>query len=195
MSVSPTSSHHPAPSGLFGWFTERVMPGSAAWRFPLLATAIVAAGLAGADWPGPREFGLRLALAFLLVVSLRLVDDLVDLRSDRETHPERVLVRARSIAPYVVCAIAGLAASFFVLLAHSPSRAPGLIALLAGLGCWYSLGQRAPWIHALVLLSKYPALVLLLGSEGMGHPARIASAALLYTALLFYERATDPELQ
>ena len=40
MSVSPTSSHHPAPSGLFGWFTERVMPGSAAWRFPLLATAI-----------------------------------------------------------------------------------------------------------------------------------------------------------
>ncbi|MDB4734079.1 hypothetical protein OAF73_01750, partial [Planctomycetota bacterium] len=60
MSVSSTSSPRAAASGPLAWFLERVLAGSGAWRFPLLAVAIVAASIAGGPWPGAADAVLRL---------------------------------------------------------------------------------------------------------------------------------------
>lgn len=195
MSVSSTSSPSAAASGPLVWFSERVLAGSGAWRFPLLATALVGAGLAGAPWPGATDAALRLGLAYLLVACLRLLDDLVDRTSDRLRHPERSLGRAASTSPHVVALCGGLTLGLVALHGLAPARSAGLVALLIALGSWYAMPRQRPWIHALVLLAKYPALAALLGTEGADTPSRVAAMALLYAALVLHERATDPELR
>ncbi len=195
MSVSSTSSPSRSASGPIAWFTERVLGGSGAWRFPLLATAIVAAGMAGGPWPGAAGAALRLGTAYLLVVCLRLLDDLVDRASDRLRHPERSLVRAASAGQHVAVLCAGLASALVTLHGVAPARAAGLVALLVALGSWYVIPRQRPWIHALVLLAKYPALAVLLGTSGAHTLPRVAAMTLLYGALVLHERATDPDLR
>ena len=195
MSVSSTSSPRAAASGPLAWFLERVLAGSGAWRFPLLAVAIVAASIAGGPWPGAADAVLRLGMAYLLVVCLRLLDDLVDRASDRIHHPERSLARAASTGPYVAALCLGLATALVTLHGLAPARAAGLVALLIALGSWYVIPRQRPWIHALVLLAKYPALAALVGTEGAHTLPRVAAMALLYVALVLHERATDPELR
>ncbi len=195
MSVSSTSSPSRSASGPVVWFTERVLAGAGAWRFPLLATAVVAAGAAGGQWPGAADAALRLGLAYLLVVCLRLLDDLVDRASDRLRHPERSLVRAASTGPHVAVLCAGLASALVTLHWIAPARAAGLVALLIALGSWYVVPRQRPWVHALALLAKYPALAVLLGTEGAQTLPRVAAMTLLYGALVLHERATDPDLR
>ena len=67
MSVSSTSSPRAAASGPLAWFLERVLAGSGAWRFPLLAVAIVAASIAGGPWPVAADAALRLGIAYLFI--------------------------------------------------------------------------------------------------------------------------------
>ena len=67
----------------------------------LAVSLVVVAVLAGRGWPGGFAFATDLALALALVMTFRIWDDLMDRERDRMKHPDRVVVRASSIAPLV----------------------------------------------------------------------------------------------
>src|SRR4051812_43749345 len=50
----------------------------------------------------PRECALGFVIALLLVLELRLWDDLCDRECDRHNHPERLLCRTESVRPFLV---------------------------------------------------------------------------------------------
>lgn len=127
------------------------------------------------------------ALGALFIASLRLLDDLADLPHDRHHHPERVLVRSAAPQRFMrVCA--GLIVLSLVALqqALSPGAALAGLLLVLALGAVYALTQRRPaWrpTRAALVLTKYPALVLLLAP----HPGSVRAglaAALVYLILL-----------
>src|SRR5690606_27276920 len=84
---------------LRAWLRER-MP---IRRFGPLALLI---GLLGA--PVGWESAARIGLAWLLIATFRLRDDLADRERDAIVHGDRVLVRARSIRPFVIAMMVGL---------------------------------------------------------------------------------------
>jgi len=105
----------------------------------------------------------------------------------------RGVSRVIALATAVLCA--GLASALVTLHWIAPARAAGLVALLIALGSWYVIPRQRPWVHALALLAKYPALAVLLGTEGAQTLPRVAAMTLLYGALVLHERATDPDLR
>jgi 4-hydroxybenzoate polyprenyltransferase len=192
MSASSRAEPLPTPrAGVLAWARERTRPS----RFAVLALAVAAAGATGAPWPGAPAFLGRAALALVLVLALRLLDDLVDLHRDRAQHPARVLPRAPSPRPFVVALASTLALGGAALALLGPMRLAGLALLVLLLGGWYALGTRRPWPHALVLLAKYPALALLVGAPDAAPGPRALALGLLYAALVAHERATDPALR
>ena len=108
------------------------------------------------------------ALATTLVIFWRLWDDLEDLPADRERHPYRVLVLARSTTPFVWLTVGlGVGAALLMLVTRS-----SWVLLQFGLLClvtaaWYRLGRRR--VHGVlayhVVLLKYPAIVLMVAQR------------------------------
>ena len=80
---------------LVDYTRERLTPG----RVLPAVLLVLAAVVAGSGWPGAKPFALDAALALALVISFRILDDLMDRERDRAAHPERVVVRAKSTAP------------------------------------------------------------------------------------------------
>jgi hypothetical protein len=166
---------------LVAWLRER-MP---ARRFVPLALLLTLLG-------GPldtRRIPLAL-LAWLLLATFRLRDDLADRERDRQRAPERVLVRTPALRPFsrawalgFVVALAG------VVLAQGLVHARMLVWLGGAFELAYgrALGGRHRWV-----LLKYPAFVLLLAERIDLETAGIA--ALVYLSLALFERIDDPEL-
>jgi hypothetical protein len=108
-----------------------------ATTFAPLALLLLLGGLVGAGPPvalAPVTLLGALALALLLTIDLRLLDDLTDLRRDRVAHPERALSRARDLRPFLAVQLALFVAAVALTWALTdPPRALGLVALHAAL--------------------------------------------------------------
>ena len=134
-------------------------------RFGVVAVFLSLASLVGGSFD-LTDFGVRAAVAWLMLVPFRVRDDLASLAYDRIHFPDRVLVRATSHQVFWAALLGFLLLVAGVLWVW---RGVGYTAAWAGLFCFFEVsyriqGQRAEeraWAH-LWVLSKYPVLVWLL---------------------------------
>jgi hypothetical protein len=160
----------------------------------------IAAGVAGrpASAAGLAWMG---ALAAALILQFRLWDDLSDREHDRRTHPERVLPRARSLAPFqaLLGAAAGLS---LLLLGTAPAdgaRLTAFLALSGGLLAWYrwrpSAGPTLGGAH--LTLARYPVFVYLLTGAGreLDTPRLLLAMGAVYLSFGTYELLHDRALR
>ena len=158
--------------------------------------AVVIAGAASGGALSGARLILDAAFALLLLAQFRSWDDLADRGRDAVSHPDRVLLRAMSTAPLV--AFSGALATLNICLAIERDASGVAVAVLVGLigvlGAWYSLRtvRRAAGEH--LLLSKYPAMVIVVaGARVLSAPVTILSAALaVYLGVCLYEVWHDP---
>ena len=177
-----------------GYLAERARP---ALFIPLALLIAETAWLAapGTERSVPR-FALCAAQAFLLVLALRIWDDLQDRVGDAARHPDRVAVRARRIGPLVALAVVLAAVGAFSLLtATVPLVRCAIVTTIAALlVVWYHARPAEPSrLSAAVLLTKYPALAIAL-APGLGELAPIragAAAGTLYAIACTYEYLED----
>ena len=167
--------------------------------FVPLAILIAAAGTA-ATWSLPtlRDAVISCILAYTLVLVFRIADDLADLRSDRLRHPNRVLVRASSVTPIAVLALA-IAGGDVVIILRQP-RAAARLAVFAAISIflvlWYRLRARlraGPLAGAHVVLIKYPIISLLTCAnwDGLTLHTALPSFGTIYLGLCVYEQLHD----
>jgi len=164
--------------------------------FVPLALFLCGAAVVGQAGRVPYE---RIVLAWALVAQFRLWDDLADRDGDRTEHPDRVLARATSLAPFHLLASALFLVNLGWLL---PSPGPTLVlflALNALFLVWYAGLRRAcPFrlVGAHVVLLKYPAFVYVLAAPAGPWPdARLAvTLALVYLTFCVHEGLHDPRL-
>ena len=158
--------------------------------------AVVIAGAASGGELSISRLGLDSAFALLLLAQFRSWDDLADRGRDAVSHPERVLVRAISTAPLV--AFSGALAILNICLAiqrdASGVAVAVLVALIGVLGAWYSLRTVRTAAGDHLLLSKYPAMVIVVsGARVLNAPVQILCAALaLHLGVCLYEAWHDP---
>src|SRR5215207_5743265 len=158
--------------------------------------ALVIALAASAGDLSADVFALDAAFALMLLAQFRSWDDLADRGHDAVTHSHRVVVQAASVAPLV--AFSGGLAIVNICLAvqrdGSGMAISVITALIGSLGAWYALrtGRTAAGDH--LLLSKYPAMVVIVaGDRVVSAPIPILGAAVaLYFAVCAYEVWHDP---
>jgi small-conductance mechanosensitive channel len=142
------------------------------------------------------RLGVDATFALLLLAQFRAWDDLADRHRDARAHPGRVLVRATSVAPVVAFCIALAALNLTLALRRDASgvAAVVLLALIAVLAIWYAVRTDRTAAGDHLLLSKYPAMVVVVaGARALHAPARILGAALaLHLAACAYEVWHDP---
>lgn len=190
---APDVPSKPTRWSLATYLCERFPP----WPFFPLAALLAAPGVlsdAHAGGLGVASW-LRIALSLLLLLSLRLADDLADRGRDEREHPTRHTVRAdpsrawRALQALALAGVAGLA-----VLPQAPLRVSCLLVLAGLLAAWYRWRpdrSEPRLLNALVVLLKYPALVALLWPAREGAPL-MGALALSYGGALGYELAHDP---
>lgn len=172
------------------YLAERFRP-----RIFFMAAVAIGVAAAGGTLSGAR-LCLDATFALLLLAQFRSWDDLADRGRDAVSHPERVLVRATSIAPIV--AFSGVLAILNIYLAiqrdASGIAVAVLVALIGALGAWYSRRTGRTVAGDQLLLSKYPAMVIVVaGDRILGAPVQILCAALaIHFAACLYEVWHDP---
>ena len=185
---------------------ERLPLGLLATVAPLLAVA----ARVGDGAPGFSMLLSDVTLALLLFTQFRILDDVADRRHDARVHPERVLVRAASVAPIAAAGLV-LAAGTITLLVVRASRAgrPVVITgaivqpigvfllIIAALWTWYSARRGRTLGGDHLLLAKYPAFVwIIAASRGGAAPfsGRLALSMLAtYLAACVYEALHDQD--
>ncbi len=169
--------------------------------FVPFAVFLFASGTAAIGGSPTISIGLQgIALAYVLVLFFRVWDDLADLKSDRVTHPERVMVRANGTSVFRWL-MAALTASGLALIASRPAATEALAlfsALVGLLGIWYAVRGRidaSALVSSHVVLLKYPAIALIAAGPPMRTvPTRVPTMfllALVYIALCLYELLHD----
>ena len=177
-----------------GYLGERARP----TVFVPLSLLVAGAALfmaPGAVWD-TLDFAVCAARALLLILALRIWDDLQDRPRDAMRDPDRVTVRARSTAPlaWLGTALAAGAAMTLIGTAAPLRRISILGAVVLSLVVWYRARPAEPSrLASAVLLAKYPALAILLApSLDDFSPARAAiSAGVLYAIVCTYEFLED----
>ncbi|HWJ15729.1 MAG TPA: hypothetical protein VNS10_18445 [Gemmatimonadaceae bacterium] len=177
-----------------GYLAERARP---TVFVPLAALIAETAWLAAPGAPrSAASFGLCAIQALLLVMALRVWDDLQDRARDAVRHPERMTVRAHRTGPLIVLAV--LLAVCGALLLTTATVPLARVAILGSIGLglivWYHARPEEPSrLSGIVLLAKYPALAIAL-APGLGEltPVRAACAAgVLYLVACTYEYLED----
>ena len=168
------------------YWIERFAP-----RLFVPAAALIALAAGAGSGLGAIEWGLTVVLSLLLLAQFRLWDDLADRDRDRAAHPDRVLVRAARVWPFVVTCTGLAVANLLLLLAWNGLA--GMLAFLvlnAAAFAWYAW---RPVIRTaagdLVLLTKYPAFVFLIAS-----PSAWSSPGVWIPALTIYAAACGFEI-
>jgi hypothetical protein len=162
--------------------------------FVPLALALALAASAGDLSAG--VLAVDAGFALMLLAQFRSWDDLADRGRDAVSHPDRVIVQAASIAPIV--GFSGALAILNICLAierdASGIAITVLTTLIFVLGTWYAVrtGRTAAGDH--LLLSKYPAMVVVIaGARVLSQPFVILGSALaLYLVVCAYEVWHDP---
>lgn len=186
----------PEPAPLRWSFTTYLCERFPPWPFFVLAGALAAPGAladASAGALGVLSW-LRIGLAVVLLLALRLADDLADRELDLAGRRGPTIMAAepsrawRALQALALCGIAGLAA-----LPLGSTRALGALLLCGVLGAWYRWRppEASRFLNALVVLAKYPALVALLWPAAGAAPPW-GALALSYGGALGYELAHDP---
>jgi len=159
---------------------------------PLAALLVWAASSAGGASIASIVAGFF--VAFSLIAQFRLWDDLADRARDRARDPQRVVVRAQSIAPFetfvLLLGAANAIALWWTFGAHALA---GQLLLMSAAALCYACCQGRGLLHAAVLHLKYPAFVCLIAppiSEGFG---LIRSAVIVYAAMLAFELWDEPQ--
>ena len=162
--------------------------------FVPLALVIALAASAGDLSAG--IFAADAGFALMLLAQFRSWDDLADRGRDAVSHPDRVIVQAASTAPLV--AFSGSLAIANICLAvqrdGSGIAVSVLTALIGILGFWYAWRSVRTASGDHLLLSKYPAMVVVVaGARVLTAPLPILTAAIaLYAAACVYEVWHDP---
>jgi 4-hydroxybenzoate polyprenyltransferase len=156
-------------------------------RFPLPFFLPVAIGLALAaqhERPAFTSFAADASLALLLLALCRLWDDLADRGPDAARHPERVLVRARRTAPFAaLCVFLAIVALVVVMLRPGVALAASALGFLyALLATLYAFRTRRSATAQLLLLTKYPAFVLIVAA---GSPDQFSVSTLMLMLAVF----------
>lgn len=167
---------------LWSYFRTRIPP----WLALLLPLLLVVAALRQRVL-SPAESTVALGMAFLLIVELRLWDDLCDVPRDRLVHPERVLCQSPSLRPFwsVFLVLAPINLGLTAWLRDWWGLAM-LLVLHVLLAAWYGLrgeAQLRPVVNYHVVLLKYPMIVWILGATTL---ADISSAPLVLSAIAMY---------
>jgi hypothetical protein len=161
-----------------------------------VALAVVIAIAASAGDLSLDGTGVDAVFALLLLAQFRSWDDLADRGHDAVSHPDRVIVRAASVAPLV--AFSGGLAIVNICLAVLRDGTGIAVAVLATLitvlGAWYSLRRGRTAAGDSLLLSKYPAMVVIVAGGRILHTPLpiLVSALALYVAVCAYEVWHDP---
>jgi 4-hydroxybenzoate polyprenyltransferase len=176
---------------LLAYARERLTAGR---LLPALLLILVAVLAGRGSTPGPL-MAADAAVALALVVAFRIWDDLADRVRDRARHPDRITVRAETITPLWMAAVAiGGGALTSLGLAHglaSVACVAGYAAVLAGVyavrGSRSAAGDR-------ILLLKYGVFTLALIGFPSGFGSRaLAAAAAAFAAACVYEWWHDAE--
>ena len=142
-------------------------------------------------------------VAYLIVLTLRVWDDLEDRRHDALAHPDRITVRPEVAVPLrYLTLVSGGGAIALVAIGVEPLNRLLICALLGvALGIWYWAGTSlspSRVIAAHVVLAKYPVIAYvaapgtLRGISGLVLAAPVFIA--MYLLLCIHEALDDPEL-
>jgi hypothetical protein len=174
---------------MLSYWSERFGP-----RVFVPAAALIALAAQTGTALDPLRWMIATPIALSLVAQFRLWDDLADRERDRETHPERTLVRAESVAPFAMTC-AGLAAvNVLLLLAWNGLAGAASLAALDGAAvAWYLWRpKRRTASSDLALLAKYPAFVVLLApSPAWPLPSIWIAALATYAGACAFEAWHD----
>ena len=133
-------------------------------------------------------------LSFCFVISFRIWDDVMDRERDRVRHPERVVVRTRSIGSLSLAASCiALAGAGALMRLHGAASVLLLIALSGVLATWYALRGVRSAAGDRLLLFKYPVFTLALIVPASLTPRAATSALGVYLAACAYEWRHDRE--
>lgn len=181
MSMEAKVSSNPLPLDPGAYVAQRL----ATPRVLLLLAFIVAATWLVAP-PADAVRALQAGVAaMLLVVQLRIADDLADRAHDAVAHSDRVLPRAMP-GPYRWL-VAALTLPIAALLgARSWALLVGYAALGVGLVAVYRTTRSAGTARSALLLLKYPAIVLLAAGTAAGGQAPWVALGV-YALLLLHE--------
>lgn len=175
---------------LAAYFRERLP----ARVFAPIALALAAA--AGGFGSGPRAAAADAGLALLLLAQFRMWDDLADRRHDAVAHPGRVLVQATSTRPALVLCVVLAVINLGITVERNGAGLAliTLTCLMLVLSIWYARRGGRSAIGDLLLLTKYPSIVLILaGSRAIAETRRLlCAAAAVYLAACIYEAWHDP---
>lgn len=177
-----------------------MLPAYLAERFPphvfVPLAIIVAAAATGGVWGGPRTLANDFVLALLLLAQYRIWDDLADRHLDRIAHPSRVLVRAESTTSAIALGVALAAASLSVVLVRDGAglSLATLIGLTGLLSAWYTWRGSRTTAGDHLLLTKYPAIVVIVSGDRIAHRLAFALCTMVavYLAACVYEAWHDP---
>ncbi len=133
------------------------------------------------------------ALALLLIAQFRLWDDLADREVDRLTHPERVLVRAERIGPYVTVCVVLAVVNLVAIAWRGGWLGTGVLAALdASFVVWYAgRSSQRTVIGALWGLAKYSVFVIVMTARSPIFSHLLPAASAIYVAAVAYEILHD----
>ena len=173
------------------WFDRFVLS-------PFIPAALLLALVAA--WPGsPNTTGVLLGwLVFvpfmlLALAQLRLWDDLADRERDRRDHPDRILCDVNP-APYAITVALLAGSNLWLLLAFGAhTSALRFAAMNIAVACYYALRPKTRTANSdALLLTKYPALVLVLAPITTDPFAVGVVVMATYAAAFAYEMWHDP---
>ena len=142
-------------------------------------------------------------VAYLIVLTLRVWDDLEDRGHDALAHPDRITVRPEAAVPlrYLSLVSGGGAVALVAIGAEPLNRLLICAVLGVALAAWYrgrvSLSHSRVFA-AHVVLSKYPVIAYLAAPQALRGSSGLTLAApvfiAMYLLLCIHEALDDPEL-
>jgi 4-hydroxybenzoate polyprenyltransferase len=132
-------------------------------------------------------------IALLLIAQFRLWDDLADRELDRLTHPDRILVRAERIGPYVTVCVALAIVNLVASAWRGGWLGVGVLAALDGsFVAWYAgRSSQRTVIGALWGLAKYSVFVIVMAARSSIFSHLLPAASVIYVVACAYETLHD----
>jgi hypothetical protein len=173
-------------------------------RFPPMVYLPCAVFLVTSGITGGRSISFfRMFFSFLhaltLLLQFRLWDDISDINRDKKEYPDRIMVQAKTLRPFMILAMVLFAANLFLLAGQPgpPQRFGVFLLLNAAYLLWYNLLRGI--LHDRILgyhmvLAKYPVIVFLLSGDGGKTWTLLLAMAMVFICFALYEALHDRDL-